>query len=109
MIYHIATLENWKAQLQDTTHYTPPTFLQEGFIHCSTPQQVEAVANRLFLAEDSLLLLLVDEEKEKDFITYENLRGEPELYPHIYRPLPKSSILEILEWQKKDGKYTMEG
>jgi uncharacterized protein (DUF952 family) len=96
MIYHITTEPEWELQAGNN-YYEPKRFEEEGFIHCSTKTQVQHTANRIFNSYKTILLLCIDDEKEKSFIKYENLEGGKELYPHIYRKLPKENILKVLK------------
>lgn len=99
MIYHLATETEWAAW-KDKDVYAPKKFAQEGFIHCSAKSQVEKTANRLFKSYPKMLLLFIDDVSEKDFIKYENLEGGKELFPHIYRKIPKNSIIKIVSIAK---------
>ena len=96
MIYHLTTQAEWDKHLTETEYY-PVGFNEEGFIHASTALQVERTANRIFKGYKNLLLLHVDDTIEKAHIIYENLEGGAELFPHIYRRLPKASIVKIDE------------
>ena len=56
----------------------------EGFIHCSTPEQVIQVANARFRGRTDLLLLTIDTDKVGPEIRYENLEGgESTLSAHL--------------------------
>lgn len=107
MIYHITTDADWD-RCKDEAVYAPSRFEEEGFIHNSTDKQVSRIANRIFKAYDEVWLLFVDDEREKDFIKYENLDGGAELFPHIYRKLPKTSIVKMVRVKKgSDGSFDL--
>ena len=55
-IYHITSGEAWQ-HAQATGTYTPETYAEEGFIHCSYAHQVVAVANATYRGHQGLLLL----------------------------------------------------
>ena len=57
MIYHIATEADWARR---TDVYAPAGWRDEGFVHCSTDEQVVRVANRLFTGRRDLVLLHID-------------------------------------------------
>jgi uncharacterized protein (DUF952 family) len=99
MIYHVTTEDEWNRN-KDKDYYIPDRFQSDNFIHASTSLQVKRIANTIYKKFDQVLLLLIDDEKEKDFIKLENLEGGSELFPHIYHPLPKSSIIEIQRIKK---------
>jgi len=104
MIYHLATEAEWKA-CKNKTVYAQKRFEQDGFIHSSTKSQIEKTANRLFKNHSKVVLLFINDESEKEFIKYENLKGGKELYPHIYRKLPKKSILKTVVLKNSDGSF----
>jgi uncharacterized protein (DUF952 family) len=94
MIYHITSI-NYYQSIQSCGSYIPETFLQDGFIHCSTKDQVIRVANTFFPNHKGLLLLEIDESKLREKIVYENLDGGDELFPHIYGNIPSASISQV--------------
>jgi len=104
MIYHFTTESEW-ASYKNKEAYAPKKFAQEGFIHCSTKSQLQKTADKHFKNHSEILLLSIDDESEKDFIKYENLGGGKELFPHIYRRLPKRSILKITVLKKINGAF----
>ena len=91
-IYHITHKPDWDAALAAGA-YAADTLATEGFIHCSTAQQVIATANRIFKGRRDLVLICVDSDKVKVEIRYENLEGGTELYPHVYGALELGSIV----------------
>lgn len=70
-------------------------FAAEGFIHCSTRKQVITVANARFRGQQGLVLLLIDTDKVKPEIVYENLEGGAQLFPHIYGKLNTDAVVEV--------------
>lgn len=93
-ILHATTEAEWAAAELDGA-YRPPSLATEGFIHCSEPQQVVAVANRLFRGRHDLVLLHIDITKLTVGGRYENLEGGAELYPHIYGALNSGSVIKV--------------
>ncbi len=91
MIYHISTIEDF-SRSKSRGRYFPLQFQQDGFIHCSTKNQVLSVANKWFLQSAGLVLLEIDEKLLKVKIKYENLEGGQEMYPHIYGEIPFMAI-----------------
>lgn len=91
MIYHIAKLKEFELS-KGQGIYFPAQFLQDGFIHCSTKNQVVAVANYWFLNSTDLVLLEIDEHLLKAEVNYENLEGGQDLFPHVYGEIPLSVI-----------------
>ena len=90
MLYHILATADWSER---TETYFSPTFESDGFIHCSTAQQVEGVARRLFSGRDDLLVLTIDPGRLRSQVRYENLEGGEEQFPHIYGPLNVDAVI----------------
>ena len=91
MIYHIAKLEDFSLSTSQGSYF-PGQFLQDGFIHCSTKNQVLAVANTWFLHSENLVLLEIDEQMLNNDVKLENLEGGQEMYPHIYGEISLAAI-----------------
>ena len=96
-IYHITTSAAWKAARQ-IGNYQADSYPTEGFIHCSTAEQVIPVANRVFKGQKGLVLLEIDSDKVTPAIRWENLEGGTELFPHIYGPINISAVLDSVEF-----------
>jgi len=90
MIYHIATLEDWRLHL-DQPAYFPKGYLKEGFIHCSIHSQVPAVLQRYYAGMKELILLHIDEAKLLAALKYETSTNQ-ELFPHVFGPINKDAI-----------------
>jgi uncharacterized protein (DUF952 family) len=82
-IVHICSSTAWAATKNRNGEYPCPSLDSEGFIHCSTPDQVVEVANYLFRGQRGLVLLVIDPETWSPSIRYEDA-GNGKLYPHIH-------------------------
>ena len=91
MIYHIAKYEDFMLSKSGGSYF-PNQYLLDGFIHCSTKEQVLSVANTWFLKSNNLVILEIDEQKLNVTINYENMEGGLDLYPHVYGEIPMSAI-----------------
>ena len=100
MIYHIAGKDNSK-QITSTGYYKPEGLLNEGFVHCSTKEQVINVANRFYFDQDDLILLEIEDGKLEAKVVYENLEGGSELFPHVYGPIPIRAITSVAMLSKE--------
>jgi len=106
IIYHITRKENLRGVL-DSGNYTGDTLQTEGFIHCSTANQVIEVANRRFKGESGLVLIVIETDLVKPEIRYENLEGGINLFPHIYGPLNRDAIRKTIDLiPGQDGLFT---
>ena len=97
-IFHIALESDW-ATAQETGSYTTSTrgvtLDQEGFIHCSRPDQVEAVRDRSYRDLDEPVLLL---EIETDLLRspwrLDALPDTGEEFPHVYGPVNIDAVVD---------------
>ncbi|WP_423410197.1 DUF952 domain-containing protein [Heyndrickxia sp. MSNUG] len=107
MILHIISEDEWKrAQLQGA--HTPSSLDDEGFIHCSTLEQVNWVANSFFTGLTDLMLLYIDAEKVKERVIYEDTANTGMLFPHIYGPLNLDAVIRAVAIKpSKDGSFEL--
>lgn len=89
-IYHLAQPGDWAGSIDE---YRPGTFDVDGFIHCSTAEQVPEVARDLYGDKNNLILLTIDPDALGDALVYEDLYDRGEEFPHIYGPLPTIAVL----------------
>jgi uncharacterized protein (DUF952 family) len=107
VVYHITRMTDWNTA-RATGSYAAGSIATEGFIHCSTAQQVIATANRLFKGRDDLVLLCIDTTKVKADIRYENLEGGTSLFPHVYGALELESICAVHDFRPQaNGCFTL--
>jgi len=105
MIFHIATLTEWE-HAPDTEPYQAASLPTEGFIHCSTREQIPAVASRFYHGRTDLVLIRINEAHLDVPLRFENFEGGEERYPHIYGPIPRSAITGILPFPpEEDGTF----
>lgn len=105
-IYHITRQKDWKSA-KDAGVYTPQSLQSEGFIHCSTKEQILATANRRFAGQKDLLLLVINPGKVSAKIVFEDLKGLGEKHPHIYGKLPISVVETALSLlPDESGQFT---
>ena len=102
IIFHITTRAEWdKAQAGGA--YRAASLDAEGFIHCSTRDQVAWVAETRFRGRAGLILLSIDTDKVGAEIRYENLEGGRELFPHIYGELNADAVVRAAEFKVPEG------
>ena len=114
-ILHITIRADWDAA-RAAGSYRPPSLAHEGFIHCSTPAQVIATANKYFRGRTDLLLLCIDEARIATEVRYEPPRpigGVPdpragERFPHVYGPLALDAVVRVVPLPcDRDGGFTL--
>ena len=102
IITHFTPRKSWETAAL-TGSYAGDTLYTEGFIHCSTPEQVIAVANRIARNWEDAVLLWIDEDKVGAKIVYENLEGGEMLFPHIYGPLNSDAVIGVSPFLKNEN------
>jgi uncharacterized protein (DUF952 family) len=105
LIYHITSLSEWQ-RAQAAGSYRADTLASQGFIHCSTREQVLPVADRFYAAQTGLVLLCIDPQRLASPPRYENLEGGETLFPHIYGPLELEAVEAVLPFPPgPDGSF----
>src|SRR5262249_46867486 len=106
VILHITKREAWE-QAQTEGSYRGDTLDTEGFIHCSTPEQVAATANNLFRARRNLVLLCIDPATVQPEIRWEEAENG-QRYPHLYGPLNLDAVIKVVDFPPGlDGRFTL--
>ena len=117
MIYHIASRKAWR-EAQQRGDYRVESLESAGFIHCSTETQVLPVANKYYLGQPGLRLLVIDPALLSSDLKWEPpAEGAPppgvpegESFPHIYGPINFNAIAQVLDVQTQpDGKHSVSG
>ena len=93
MIYHVTTQKNWENALQQG-FYETTSLAAEGFIHCSTKEQVPGVLLRYYAGVRHLMLLHIEENKLTALLKYET-GTNGELFPHVLGPINKDAIVIV--------------
>lgn len=96
IIYHITTNEAW-AKAVEQNYYEAPSLIEEGFIHCSTENQVNGVLNRYYKDTPNLLKLVIEISKLTSELKYELAPSVNELFPHIYGPIQIEAVISVIE------------
>ena len=105
IILHITGREAWSRAAGAYRTEMLPT---EGFIHCSTTEQVIQVANTRFRGQRGLVLLSIDTNKVRAAIRYENLEGGQQLFPHIYGEINADAVVSVTAFEPgADGYFTL--
>jgi uncharacterized protein (DUF952 family) len=95
LITHICHRAEWSTA-QAVGFYLASSVAVEGFIHCSHPDQVLGVANRLYLGEAGLVLLWIDPAKLTCEVRWENVDGD--VFPHVYGPINLEAINSVVDF-----------
>jgi uncharacterized protein (DUF952 family) len=115
MIYHITSRAAWN-EAQDRGEYRTESLETEGFIHCSTEEQVVPVAQKFYAGQHDLLLLVIEPALLESDLKWEPpSEGTPppgvsegDLFPHIYGPINLDAVVKVFDLEiSPDGKYSL--
>lgn len=95
-IHHLALAEDW-SEAQRVGEYRTSTIGRtvddEGFIHASTPDQVEGTFERYYAGQEDVLLLTIDTDLLTSPWRFDAV-GDTR-FPHIYGPLNLDAVVEV--------------
>jgi uncharacterized protein (DUF952 family) len=103
LIVHLCQKQDWEIA-NDTGEYRAESLHQEGFIHCSRPDQVIDVANKFYQGISDMILLWIEPGRVLSEIRWE--AADAEVFPHIYGALNLDAVLAVRDIAPdKDGIY----
>jgi len=99
---HILSRSEWDLARR-SGDYRPPSLEAEGFIHCSTIEQIIDTANIFYRGRRDLLVLRIDESKLISPLRFEAPAAAGDArpaarFPHIYGPLNLAAVIEATEF-----------
>jgi uncharacterized protein (DUF952 family) len=107
IILHIIHINDWAVALM-RGQYSGNTLESEGFIHCSTPQQVLIPANAMFRGQTDLMLLCIDPALVQARLVYEDCYDSGMAFPHIYGPLNLNAVRAAIPFPpNEDGTFSL--
>ena len=114
LILHITSRSEWD-NARSTGSYLARSVATEGFIHCSTQDQVVHVANAFYRAQAELVLLVIDESRLTSRLRWEAPAGSPapgisasDLFPHIYGAINLAAVIAVADLAPgPDGKFSV--
>ncbi len=98
VVHHVAEVASWEEAL-GTGEYRRSTIgrtlEEEGFIHCSTPEQLPGVLERHYSAyAGDLLLLTVDPARLSTPLRWDVVNTSTgERFPHVYGPITPDAVV----------------
>lgn len=107
LLYHITTVS--AAERADAAgNYRHQSLEAEGFIHLSTLDQLLIPANERYAGRQDLVVLVIDRSSLSDDLVFEDSYGSGIEFPHLYRHLDWSSVVEVVEFPcGEDGRFTL--
>lgn len=92
-ILHITTPDAWAAA-QSAGEIRPPSLDTEGFVHCSTPAQLDTTLDRHFRGQGPLLTLELDPTAIAADLRWEESHPG-ERFPHVYAAIPVAAVVAV--------------
>jgi uncharacterized protein (DUF952 family) len=103
VIYHLTTPKDWESSAGHD--YRAASLDTEGFIHCSTADQVARSANAHFQRAEKLLVLTIDPRKLTSPLRHEAAKSG-EVFPHIHGALNRDAVVAVRALERGgDGKW----
>ena len=112
-VLHLAEVAHWQEALRTGEYRWSTlgrTLDQEGFIHCSTPEQVPGVLARYYAGyAGDLVLLTLEPARLASALRWDVVdTATGERFPHVYGTIDRAAILDVLSMQRgADGTWTM--
>jgi release factor glutamine methyltransferase len=105
LIVHLCRRQDW-LKSQEHGIYRSKSLDQDGFIHCSQPEQIVEVANRYYQGITDTVLLWIVPDRVTSEIRWESTDGAQ--YPHIYGPINLDALSSITDLKPDfDGIYRL--
>jgi len=105
VIFHITNPLAWQAAITRGEPFEAPSLETEGFIHCSTSDQVPWVANGRFRGlPEPLLLLRLDPGALTHELKWETSEPGMPPFPHVYGPIDLAAVVGTIVYaEEADG------
>ena len=104
-VFHIVPRSDFAAALESGS-YEADSLASEGFIHCSTREQVLRTAARFYGGRAGLVLLCIEAARLQDRLRFEAADGES--FPHCYGAIPLDAIPAVIDFPcRTDGSFEL--
>lgn len=106
LLLHLCAPATWRMALAAGS-VAPPSLLSEGFVHLSTPAQVQIPANARFAGRTDLLALVIDPAKLPAELRFEPAPDAVDVrFPRHYGPVPADAVVAVVPYQPgPDGRF----
>ena len=95
-LFHLALADEWERVRTAGGTYRRSTvdrsLAEEGFIHCSFAEQVQATADRYYVGRSDVVLLRIDPARLDAEVRVEQVPGG-ERFPHVHGPIPVTAVI----------------
>ncbi len=104
-IFHITERSAFAASLE-TGAYETDSSKNEGFVHCSTREQIARTAARFFSGRSGLVILCIEAARLGVQLRYEG--ADDETFPHCYGAIPLDAIVAVIDFPcRPDGAFEL--
>jgi chorismate synthase len=93
-IFHITTVTEWRQALE-LGYLSAPSLQAEGFIHCSSAQQVAGVRKRFFQGASDLVQITIHPKLLTAKLKYEGAADLDEKFPHVYGTINTGAVVDV--------------
>lgn len=93
-IYKLILSDEWKLAKKEGTYKGSALDQTDGYMHCSTIDQIQGTLEKFFANQTDVLLLSIDTEKIKQHLKWEKSPRSGRIFPHIYGPLPINAVIK---------------
>jgi len=104
-VLHLAEAPHWQEALSTGEYRWSTlgrTLEEEGFIHCSTPEQVAGVLERYYASyAANLVLLTIDTERLTSPWQVDPVGDDT--FPHVYGPINASAVVHAEPLDRRGG------
>jgi len=101
-ILRITPQDKWEQAVAEG-EYRSDDLATEGFIHCSTPEQLPYVYGKFYKGQAGLVVLRIDPEKLESPLVWENPHVKWKLFPHVYGPINPDAVVEVVPLEQVLG------
>ena len=107
VILHITQRSDWLRAVGEGS-YRCASLDAEGFVHCSTPEQVLLPANERFRGQQDLVLLCIEEQRLDRELRYEDCYDSGMAFPHVYGPIRLDAVVAVVDFPPgDDGRFEL--
>jgi uncharacterized protein (DUF952 family) len=96
-LYHLALAADWDEAVATGADYTTSTLgvtlAEQGFIHCSFPDQVQRIADLVYAGRDDVVLLTLSTGLVAVPVRVDEVGADA--FPHLYGPLNTSAVVHV--------------
>ncbi|WP_338425400.1 DUF952 domain-containing protein [Sphingopyxis kveilinensis] len=92
--FKVLTAQQWTDFERERVFRGAPVDIEDGYIHLSTADQLEATIAKYFAGQGCLRIVEVDLVQLGDAVRWEPARGG-DLFPHVYAALPIEAVVSL--------------